>query len=162
MPNDTLPPDPHPLLVFSDRAERIHNVHGLTIEGIKFAAITPERLKAVIDWENVSGRPKPDSENQQRIERAEQVSAIAKQEISSGFSQVSEQSIVMLWGALEVLVYDYVVWWLQLKPSLLADERFSKHFIRIQIAQYLQLSPKAQLEYLVKEVAKTGSEKNHF
>lgn len=131
----------------------------LTVEGLNSAARAPDRVKAVINWENVTDRPKSDAENELRITRAEQYSALAKDEIESGFSHVSEQAIVMLWGALEVLVYDYVVWWLQLKPSLLTDERFSKHFIKIQVGHFLQLTPKTQLEYLVKELARNGNEK---
>jgi hypothetical protein len=131
----------------------------LTIEGLNSAARAPDRLKAVINWENVTDRPKSDAENELRITNAERYSALAKDEIESGFSHVSEQAIVMLWGALEVLVYDYVVWWLQLKPALLTDERFSRHSIKIQIGHFLQLTPKAQLEHLIKELARNGNEK---
>jgi len=99
------PTESNPLDVFFERAKKITSLHMLTVTGLNSAAKETDRVKAVINWENVTDRPKSDAENELRITRAEQYSALAKDEIESGFSHVSEQAIVMLWGALEVLVY---------------------------------------------------------
>ncbi|QOY62721.1 hypothetical protein INQ40_12775 [Lysobacter sp. H21R4] len=91
------------------------------------------------------------------IEQAKQHAELAQREIDRGFSSLVGQSIIVLWGALEALIKDFLVRWLELFPNLW--ERPGIASLKIRIGDYEALRPEDRRRYVIGEIERNVAAK---
>lgn len=89
-------------------------------------------------------------ENKESVEEAQKTADLAKSELEDDFPFLHSHSIMGMWGALEAMVEDLAIAWLEHNPSTLSDPRFAK--IRIPFVQFQSLDENQRLRYLVTEL----------
>lgn len=96
-------------------------------------------------------------EPSEAIEQAKQQAELAQREIDREFSSLVGQSITVLWGALEALIKDFLVRWLELLPVLW--ERTAISSLKIRIGDYEALCAEDRRRYVIGEIERNVAAK---
>lgn len=81
------------------------------------------------------------------IEPAEQLAAVAKTEIESGFATLHGINVVLLWGALESTIRDFLVVWLTKYPEARQITEIAK--LKVRIGDYDILDFEDRMRYVL-------------
>ncbi|MBN1460999.1 MAG: hypothetical protein JXA57_15820 [Armatimonadetes bacterium] len=111
----------------------------------------PIREKAI----NLRFAGREPAEVEQRKEAARADATSAAETLRDGFPILLAQSLVGLYGALEVMVDDLTATWICNEPSVLAGESFSK--ITLPVGEYLTLSKAKRAERVTEELKRSLS-----
>ena len=120
--------------IFLRRREEILQLVGLSVHAMQ-SMEGSARLGKVLKYD--SGR----------VEEIRKVEEATRTEVKLGFPLLHSAATVLLWGALETSVRDFVVRWLQLKPEARGIPEIAK--IRIQFGEYDSLDEEGRIRYLV-------------
>ena len=131
--------------VLLERQSRLDEVLELCCYAIREVSALPDLTSALNLVQKVL--PKDASE---RMERAERVATTAKREAASNFSSLFDMATIVLWGALESAVRDFVARWIARYPQ--ARELDSLGKIKIRLADYDQLSNEELHQHVVDQL----------
>lgn len=118
-------------------------LYGLLCEALHAATAFPDLVKAT------------GSSSSPELERANRNAALAQKEIERGFSSLTSQGIIVLWGALETLTKDFLIRWLDLFPNLWLIEEIAS--LKIRIGEYESLCRADRSRYVIGELERSIS-----
>lgn len=96
-----------------------------------------DTMRTQIDW------TAPGSVNRIQPESLEGVIAGAESEVHNGFQRLIAQTLVALWGTLEVMTEDLFVAWLDAHPDFLEKDVFQR--IRVPLSDFIRSDRQQQL-----------------
>ncbi|MDP2856679.1 MAG: hypothetical protein Q8P50_01715 [Bacillota bacterium] len=120
--------------VLLGRHAHIDRVLHLACSGMSELTAAPHLLRAL-------RRP------EETVQAAERDAEFLMQERDAGFPSIFAQAAVMLWGALEAAVRDFMVRWLETFPEARSSERVGK--VKIPLATYDALGPDVRMRFLL-------------
>jgi hypothetical protein len=141
-----------PLEAFVEDQKRLEQVMHLAMRGISVICAMPQALAALAKAqpERYDG-----DEAERRKRETDNLARLAQQEVESGHPLLHAQSAVWLWGALELLIRDLLVRWLQNQPDALQRDPLRR--LRVRLGEYESLAredrPSYLLDLLEQEVA---------
>lgn len=105
-------------------------------------------VQALVNLENALSEADEASDKQTaRIRAAHKAATFAQREFDSGFTLLHAHGVVLLWSALETMVFDLCIASLRNVPHLLEAESFQRQ--RIPLVQFAALDEDERLEFLV-------------
>jgi hypothetical protein len=125
---------------FMDYTSDLAEMTDLTIASISVAVKMPKLAE-------IRYRDKPDPE---RLARVQRMAALAASEIERDFPFLFGHGVIGLWGALESLIEDVFVAWIDQHPEVLAAPAIAK--IRIPLAEYEMLDRQDRCRLIVAEL----------
>ena len=81
------------------------------------------------------------------VEKAHEFEAMAKQQVETDFPLLHGSATVLMWGALEAAIRDFVVRVLNRHPSARTLDEFKR--VKVRIAEYEMLQGEERMRYLV-------------
>ncbi|NEK59904.1 hypothetical protein GCU56_18780 [Geodermatophilus sabuli] len=127
--------------------------------------LTERGARAVVGYRKINRRIKDLSgqgttawtqDDAARLEDAERSADVAEQEIERGFPLLHNHALMGLWGALEAMIDDVCVSWLDLHPERVTADGFPR--IQVELNQFLALGALEQKRHVVEELKrKQGS-----
>ena len=120
--------------VFLRRREQIDNLIGLTSSALR-------HLNGVARLSEVLRRPA------EHVELAREVEGAARSELESGMPLIHGSAAVLMWGALEASIRDFLVRWLTRYPS--ARQSPDLRSVKVRVVEYEGLSTEDRMRYLV-------------
>ena len=135
---------------FYERAARLVDFTVLCRHAIHSTTGMPrlvEALEGVRSFSNRNKANKARDGESSKIEHAEMLAGIARSEIESDFEVLHGINVVLLWGALESAMRDFLVSWLIRHPVARQAEAISK--LRIRIGEYEGLSENDRMRYII-------------
>lgn len=129
-----------------DQSKRRENVLRLSVNGISVARSHVAVLEALAKLDELEDEDKL-KEHKRRIEMAKMDGEFAQKEVDSGFPILFEQSLIAVWGALEVLARNLVAHLLFHIPELKQKEAVRK--IKVKIGDYETLDPLERCLWIV-------------
>jgi hypothetical protein len=82
------------------------------------------------------------------VDRAREIAALALQEVEADLPLLHSAAAVLIWGALEAAVIDFLVRWLVSHPACLTAQPFSN--IRVRLGEYEHLEGEDRMRFLVR------------
>lgn len=131
--------------VLLERQSRLDEVLQLCCFAIQETSALPDLTSALNLVQKV-----PTENAAVRMEHAERVAATAKREVASNFSSLFDMATIVLWGALESAVRDFVARWIAKYPQ--ARELDSVGKIKIRLSDYVQLSNEELHQHVVDQL----------
>lgn len=143
-------------LPFERCIEYIHQVDRvlhLCMQGLSHVSTLPALAKALVELDKADGAVPFSPEQQRHLDETNTRAQFAKAEIDDGFPILHSHTVIALWGALEALVSDLAIAWLENEPSTLQNDEFAR--LKIPLAEYERLSKCDRMAFLVKELARS-------
>lgn len=125
----------------------------LCLQGLSQISKLPALAEAIANVEKEDDNEPFSAEQQQHLDETAEMAAFAAREIESGFPTLHAHTVIALWGALEILVEDIVVFWLQKTPGLLSSNSIAK--IKIPLGEYELLDTQERMRFVSKELARS-------
>jgi hypothetical protein len=142
-----------PCLRFIDYASEVDGLVTLTGDGISHLIRVPIILELVIAGVNSADKAK----NDERVKRAKGIAQLAESETEKGFPLLHSHAVMGIWGALEAMVEDLAISWMEHNPSLLGKPEIAK--IRVPLVEFEKMEQQDRLRFLVSELQRSlGSE----
>jgi hypothetical protein len=91
----------------------------------------------------------PDSRDES-LAYAENMAHLAKSEMANDFPLLRSHAVMGLWGALEAMVEDTAISWMEHNPAALAAPKIAK--IRVPFAEFQRLDQQDRLRFLIMEL----------
>lgn len=127
---------------------QVWGLHDLTQRSIRVSTHMPSMIDALTSTGNFPEDERAEIKaNSRRNERAER---LAKTEIENDFPFLNSHSLMGIWGALEGMVEDLAVSWMQHNPSVLDEPKLAK--IRLPLVEFQRMSDQDRLRFIVTEV----------
>jgi hypothetical protein len=133
-----------PLETFIEDQERLERVMHLAMRGISVLRAMPQALAALAKAE--PERYQGDAAEHRKRE-TDNLAQLAQQEVESDHPFLHAQSAVWLWGALELLIRDLLVRWLQNQPDAFQKDPLRR--LRVRLGEYESLPHEDRASYLL-------------
>lgn len=134
--------------ILIDRQKALDDVLGLSCYAIEEAMSLPDLVSAMHEV-HVSLNTKPEHAEAE-LKHADRISEIAAKEVDLDFAHLHEMATVVLWGALEAAVRDFVANLISEFPQARSSDQVAK--LKIRFAEYEALSKEERAEYLVEQL----------
>jgi hypothetical protein len=134
-----------PTRQFIDYVVQVANLLSLTERGIRHVIRFPDVIDALAMDDTFN-----EAEYEPKIDDAKAMAKLAESEIKNDFPLLRSHTLMGLWGALEAMVEDLAVAWIQYDLSILDDLRFAK--IKVPLVEYQKMDQQEQISFLVSEV----------
>lgn len=124
---------------------QVANLLNLTERGIRHVIRYPDVI-AALEMDNESD----ETESKPQLEDAKKMAELGRSEIVNDFPLLRSHALIGLWGALEAMIEDLAITWIQYNPSLLDEPKIAK--IKVPLAEYRKMDEQDQLSFLVSEL----------
>lgn len=146
-----------PILQFVASCNATMQLLQLSLGGVSFYRNLPETILRSVENDKTPCTPAQEKERRLVAERnsedARPLAEFAWRELLNGCTSFHSQTLVVLWGALEVAIDDCVVGLFLNEPSVLLTESIAK--IRIPLAQFENLEKEDRMRLLLEEIKRT-------
>lgn len=132
-----------PCVRFIEYMIQVGDLIQLTQKGIHFLRGYPIAIEALMPGGGDSEKEK----EERRLGEAKRLARLAQSEIESDFPLLQGHAIMGAWGALEAMVEDLAISWIQHNPSVLDKPTIGK--IRIPMAEFMGMSEQDRLRFIV-------------
>jgi hypothetical protein len=137
-----------PCVRFMDYMFQVWGLHDLTQRSIRVSTHMPSMIDTLISTDNFSENEK--TVNKANLRRNERAAHLAKSEIENDFPFLNSHSLMGICGAMEGMVEDLAVSWIQHNPSVLDEPKLAK--IRLPLIEFQRMSDQDRLRFLVTEL----------
>jgi hypothetical protein len=142
-----------PCLQFIDYVGEVDDLVTLTGDGIS----NLRRVPVIMEIAMTGLRSADEAENDKRVRHAKVIARLAGSEIAKDFPLLHSHAVMGVWGALEAMIEDLAISWIEHNPSLLNDPGIAK--IRVPLVEFQSMEPQDRLRFLVSELQRSlGSE----
>jgi hypothetical protein len=125
---------------------QVDNLVTLTNRGVRHVVGYPGLLEM---FKTDKGDPAWDAD-ERRLVGAKKMARLAQEEIAKDFPLLHSHAVIGMWGALEAMVEDLAVSWLEHNPAALSVPAVSK--IRVPFAEFQGMDQQDRLRFLVAEL----------
>jgi hypothetical protein len=135
-----------PCLRFIDYASDVDGLVTLTGDGISHLRRVPIILELAITGLGSTDEAKSD----ERVKLAKETAQLAESEIAKDFPLLHSHAVMGVWGALEAMVEDLAISWIEHNPSILSEPKIAR--IRIPLVEFQMMEQQDRLRFLVSEL----------
>jgi hypothetical protein len=120
----------------------------MTQRGADVLTKMPQTIDALM---NASKIPKDEKDaHEKELKELKWAAELAKSEIESDFALLHSHTLMGSWGALEGMIKDLVISWMQHNPSVLDDPRITK--VKVPLVEFQKMGDHDRLRFLVTEI----------
>jgi hypothetical protein len=129
---------------FAEYMLQVENLVKLTNYGVRGVINLAEILEITMQ-----GKQRKE-EQEKALEDAKQLARLADSEIASDFPLLHSHAIIGMWGALEAMIEDLAVSWIDHNPSVLSEPTIAR--IRVPLAEFQGMEQADRLRFLIAEL----------
>lgn len=135
-----------PCFRFMDYLVQVDELISLTNEGVSHLTKIPRILELSHTALN-SAKDKKEVESQKKAKKRAQ---LAKSEIEKDFPLLHSHAVMGMWGALEAMVEDLAISWIEHNQSVLDEPKIAK--IRVPLVEFQLMDQQDRLRFVVSEL----------
>jgi hypothetical protein len=125
-----------PCFRFANYAFQVEDLVTLTNRGINYLTSLPNTMEFVISI----GPHREQGMGESDLSRAKEVARLAESEITKDFPLLHAHAVIGIWGALEAMIEDVAVSWMDHSPSVLSEPPIAKIRIPFTVFQSMEQS----------------------
>jgi hypothetical protein len=146
MTEKTYPAWAEPCNWFIDYLVQVEILLALASRGISTVTQFPDLYRKLKPYDN---DPEKDA-TEHNLNSLREVIKLAESEIANDFPLLRSHSIIGVWGALEAMIEDLAIAWMEQNPSVLDGPNLAK--IRVPFVQFHRLDQQERLRFVVTEL----------
>ena len=135
-----------PCFRFMDYLFQVDDLITLTDEGITYLTKVPR----ILELAHTALHPEKNEKDNETENRAKKRAELAKSEIAKDFPLLHSHAIMGIWGALEAMIEDLAISWIEHNPSVLSEPKIAK--IRIPLIEFQAMDQQGRLRFIVSEL----------
>jgi len=148
MPEDENPEWTAPCARFMSYMFQLDDLIELTRRGTGMVTFTPRMVDALMTSGQVTEGEKATYE--EKLGEAERSAKLAKSEIENEFPLLHSHALMGAWGALEGMIEDLAISWVQHDPSVLDHPKIAK--IKVPLSEFRTMTEIDHLRFIVTEL----------